>query len=79
MAQKQLPNLEARLMEFEGIHGTGVNGDNGVLAILLSLFSPSTLFPRCAIAQTFGLAQDVIGAAIEVTAGNPARSNHQLQ
>jgi hypothetical protein len=42
MNQKQLPNLVARLVEFEGIDGTGVNGDNGVLAILLALFSPST-------------------------------------
>jgi hypothetical protein len=31
--------------EFEGIDGTGDNGDNRETAIALALFSPSTLFP----------------------------------
>jgi hypothetical protein len=45
MTQKQLPPFSRANWELAGIVGTGGNRDNGVIAIPLALFSPSTLFP----------------------------------
>jgi hypothetical protein len=60
--------------QFEEIEGTGENGDNRELLVVLALYPPSTWFPPFSkeltmhplFVQASGLTHDVIGAAIEV-------------